>query len=95
LTDWRHTESVDWLGTSAGDLVNRTKSRQVGGQMGDMGALVIGGADMTKIPLVYEVPKTYAVNLTSLDGLKDDWRVPEDVIAKSGLVIDQTGSHKK
>jgi putative ABC transport system substrate-binding protein len=68
---------------------------QVGGQMADMGARVMDGEEIATIPVVYDVPKSYVVNLLALDGLKDTWRVPEDAIAKANLVIDQSGTHKK
>jgi ABC-type uncharacterized transport system substrate-binding protein len=68
---------------------------QVGEQMGDMAAVALGGEDIARIPLVYDVPKTYAVNLLALEGLKDNWRIPDDMIARSNLVIDRTGKHKK
>lgn len=68
---------------------------QVGGQMGDMGALALGGMDIAKIPLVYNVPKSYAINMLALDGLKEQWRIPDDLTAKASVLIDATGTHKK
>ncbi len=68
---------------------------QIGKQMGDMGALAIGGEPIAKIKLLYSVPKTYSVNLLAREGLKEDWRIPDDLIAKATVVIDKTGTHKK
>jgi putative ABC transport system substrate-binding protein len=59
---------------------------QIGKQMGDLAARVIKGEDTTKIPIIYELPKGYAVNLKSLAGLKDEWRIPPEVIAKAKVV---------
>ena len=59
----------------------------IGKQMGDLTTRVIKGADMTKIPISYDVPREYGVNLKALQGLKDDWRIPADVIAKAKVVI--------
>jgi putative ABC transport system substrate-binding protein len=58
----------------------------IGRQMGDLATRVIKGEDTAKIPIIYELPKGYAVNLKSLAGLKEEWRIPPEVIAKSKVV---------
>jgi putative ABC transport system substrate-binding protein len=58
----------------------------IGRQMGDLTARVIKGEDTAKIPITYELPKGFAVNLKSLAGLKDEWRIPPEVIAKAKVV---------
>jgi putative ABC transport system substrate-binding protein len=55
----------------------------VGKQMADLTARVLRGEDTAKIPILYDLPLTYAVNLRALDGLKDRWVLPEDVVAKA------------
>ncbi len=59
----------------------------IGRQMGDLTTRVLKGEDTAKIPILYDLPKQYAVNLTALQGLKDDWQIPQDVIAKAKTVI--------
>jgi putative ABC transport system substrate-binding protein len=58
----------------------------IGRQMGDLTARVIKGEDTAKIPITYELPKGFAVNLKCLAGLKDEWRIPPEVIAKAKVV---------
>lgn len=55
----------------------------VGRQMGDLTTRVLKGEDMAKIPILYDLPITSAVNLKALEGLKDSWNIPEDVMAKA------------
>src|ERR1043166_4929423 len=49
---------------------------QIGAQLGDLTVRVLKGEDMAKIPIGYELPKEYGVNLKALNGLKDQWRIP-------------------
>ena len=49
----------------------------VGRQMADLTARVLKGEDTAKIPILYDLPITSAINLKSLEGLKDVWRLPE------------------
>ncbi len=67
----------------------------VGRQMGDMATQVLKGDDLARIPVEYLMPKQYGVNLTALDGLKADWRIPAEMVAKAATVVDRTGVHKK
>jgi putative tryptophan/tyrosine transport system substrate-binding protein len=60
---------------------------QIGRQMGALGARVMGGEDTAKIPILYEVPKRYAVNLTALKGLRDEWKISPAVMSKATTVI--------
>lgn len=55
----------------------------VGGQMADLTARVIKGEDTAKIPILYDLPIKYAVNLKALQGLKDTWVIPQDMMAKA------------
>jgi putative ABC transport system substrate-binding protein len=59
---------------------------QIGKQMGDLATRVIKGEDTAKIPILYELPKGYAVNLKALAGLRDEWRIPPELIAKATVV---------
>jgi ABC-type uncharacterized transport system substrate-binding protein len=55
----------------------------VGKQMGDLTTRVLKGEDTAKIPILYDLPVTSAVNLTALPGLRDTWTIPQDVMAKA------------
>jgi putative ABC transport system substrate-binding protein len=54
----------------------------VGKQMADLTARVVRGEDTAKIPILYDLPITYAVNVKSLDGLKERWTLPEEAMVK-------------
>jgi putative ABC transport system substrate-binding protein len=60
---------------------------QIGRQMGALCARVMRGEDTAKIPIQYELPKRYAVNLKALTGLRDPWEIPPELVKKAGLVI--------
>jgi putative ABC transport system substrate-binding protein len=59
----------------------------IGKQMGDLLTRVIKGEDTAKIPILYDMPKGVAINLTALHGLKQQWTIPPEVIAKAVTVI--------
>jgi len=58
----------------------------IGKQMGDLTTRVIKGEDMTKIPIIYDLPVAYAVNLKVLPALKDAWNIPDALLAKSAVI---------
>jgi putative ABC transport system substrate-binding protein len=68
---------------------------QVGRQMGEVAVRMFQGEDTAKIPIIYSLPKQYGVNLTALDGLRDHWQVPADLLAKCNTVVDGSGVHVK
>ena len=66
----------------------------VGKQTGELAAQVLKGADMAKIPIRNFVPDKLIVNPNAVEGLKDPWRVPDDVLRKADQVIKEShGSH--
>jgi putative ABC transport system substrate-binding protein len=67
----------------------------VGRQMGELAVRLFQGEDPANIPVIYSLPKTYGVNLLALEGLKDSWRVPPELIARCSTVVDATGVHQK
>jgi hypothetical protein len=54
--------------------------------MADLTTRVVNGEDTAKIPILYDLPVTYGVNLKSAEGLKDRWVGPEDILAKAKVV---------
>lgn len=60
---------------------------QIGRQVGALGARVMKGEDMAKMPILYEVPKRYAVNLNALHGLRAEWKIPAELLGKATTVI--------
>jgi ABC-type uncharacterized transport system substrate-binding protein len=70
----------------------------VGRLGGDLAADILEGADISKIPIrdvLDVVPPYLSVNTTVLKGLRDPWRVPDQVLADATAVVDESGVHKK
>ena len=59
----------------------------VGRQMGEVAVRMFQGEDTAKLPIIYSLPKQYGVNLNALNGLKDSWRIPPELIAKCTTVV--------
>jgi ABC-type uncharacterized transport system substrate-binding protein len=71
---------------------------QVGRQGGLLAADVLEGADLTRIPVrdvLDLVPPYLSVNTTVLSALKEQWRVPDDVLASANAVVDAGGIRRK
>jgi len=70
----------------------------VGRLSGFLAADVLGGQDMAKIPIrdVEDlVPPFLSVNTSVLKNLKEPWRVPDDVLARANVVVDDSGVHRR
>jgi ABC-type uncharacterized transport system substrate-binding protein len=68
---------------------------EVGRLTGELAAEILRGADPAKIPVENVVPEKLVINKLALDGLKDPWRLPKDVLIHADVVIDETGVHEK
>jgi putative ABC transport system substrate-binding protein len=68
---------------------------QIGKQTGELAVRVLRGADPSQIPITYQVPELLVVNTQALEGLRDSWRVPDDVRRRADVVVDGTGIHQK
>jgi putative ABC transport system substrate-binding protein len=71
---------------------------QVGRLGGFLAADVLAGADMSRIPIrdVQDiVPPYLSVNIKVLKGLKESWRIPDDVLAAATVVVDDTGVRRR
>ncbi|HEV2495032.1 MAG TPA: ABC transporter substrate-binding protein [Terriglobia bacterium] len=66
---------------------------QIGRQTGTLAAQILRGANPAQIPITNAVPKLLVVNTLAVQGLKDPWRVPDDVLRRADVVVDQTGVH--
>jgi ABC-type uncharacterized transport system substrate-binding protein len=65
-----------------------------GRQVGFLAADVLGGADPAAIPIrdVGDVVRRrFFINLKAFRGLKDPWRVPDDLLRKADVVVDDSG----
>ena len=71
---------------------------EVGRQGGLLAAEILSGQDMASIPIrdvLDIVPSFVSVNLVALKGLKEAWRIPDDVISTATIVVDETGIRRK
>lgn len=68
---------------------------QIGKQTGDLAARILRGADPTQIPITNQVPINFVVNTTATRGLKQRWTVPDDVLRRATIVVDESGIHKR
>ena len=71
---------------------------RVGYLGGLLAADVLGGADMTRIPIrdvQDQVPPFLSVNKNVLKELKDPWRIPDEILASANVVVDETGVRRR
>jgi hypothetical protein len=71
---------------------------EAGRQTGFLAADVLGDADLTAIPIRDAsdvVHRRFLINVKALKGLKDPWRVPDDLLKQADVVADETGVHTK
>jgi ABC-type uncharacterized transport system substrate-binding protein len=59
----------------------------VGQQTGQLAAEILKGADPARYPIRNYVPERLVVNPKALVGLKDPWRLPDDVLRAADTVI--------
>ena len=53
----------------------------IGRETGDLGARVLGGEDVSRIPILYRLPKVLIINRSAIGKLKAGWEFPPDVLA--------------
>jgi ABC-type uncharacterized transport system substrate-binding protein len=68
---------------------------EIGRLTGSLAAQVLKGAGPSTIPVRNILPEKVMVNQTVLAGLKDSWRLPQDLLARADTVIDASGTHNK
>jgi putative ABC transport system substrate-binding protein len=68
---------------------------QIGKQTGELAVRILRGADPGQIPITNLVPTLLVVNTQALKGLKDTWRVPDDLLRRADVVVDGAGVHRK
>jgi len=56
---------------------------QIGRETGDLAARVLGGEDMSRIPIQYSLPMKLAINRDTAARLKGNWVFPPEVLAKA------------
>jgi putative tryptophan/tyrosine transport system substrate-binding protein len=68
---------------------------QIGKQTGELASRILRGADPTQIPVLNEVPIHFVVNTTATKDLKQRWRIPDDILRRANVVVDDAGVHNR
>ena len=68
---------------------------QIGRQTGELASRILRGADPAQMPIRNEVPIDFVVNTTATKGLKQPWSVPDDILRRADVVVDDSGIHKR
>ena len=68
---------------------------QIGRLTGELASSVLRGADPTQIPIRNEIPIHFIVNTTVIKSLKQPWSVPNDILRRAGVVVDESGIHDR
>lgn len=67
----------------------------IGRQTGELAARILHGANPKEIPVTNFVPPWFVVNKTALRELKDPWQLPDDLLKKADVVVDDAGVHTR
>lgn len=67
----------------------------IGRMAGNLAADVLDGRDPKTIPVENVFPVTLQLNKLALKGLRENWKVPDAVLQRATLVVDDTGAHRK
>ena len=68
---------------------------EVGRLTGALAARILQGTDPAAIPVANIVPEMLSVNLTALAGLRDPWKIPQELLDRADMVIDENGVHDR
>lgn len=68
---------------------------QIGKKTGELASRILRGADPARIPITNLIPIWFVVNTTALEGLKQPWRIPDDVLRRANVVVDEAGVHNR
>lgn len=68
---------------------------QIGHRSGMLAVQILNGKDPATLGVVNYVPERVAVNTTALAGLRERWRIPDEVMERADIIVDETGTHRK
>lgn len=66
-----------------------------GREMGRLAAKVLDGIDPSTLPVEDWAVPSIEINLLALEGLKDPWLVPPDMLREADTLIDEVGTHSR
>jgi ABC-type uncharacterized transport system substrate-binding protein len=67
--------------------------QSIGRVAGNLAADVLDGRDPASIPVENVMPVTLKVNELALKGLRERWKLPDDVVERANVVVDASGIH--
>jgi ABC-type uncharacterized transport system substrate-binding protein len=68
---------------------------EVGRIAGELAVRVLRGTAPSEIGVVNVMPERIVVNRAALAGLHEPWRIPEEVAARAGVILDAAGAVEK
>lgn len=68
---------------------------EVGLSIGRLAGRVLSGDEIAKLPVTMAVPPKLFLNKLALEGLRDGWAIPPEVIAQADACIDEQGQHDR
>ena len=68
---------------------------EVGREQGKLIADVLKGTDPATVPVRDVMVEKLYVNRVALKNLKDPWQIPQELVARAALVVDENGIHEK
>ena len=68
---------------------------EIGRLTGALAGKVLGGTNPAAIPIRNTSTSKLLVNKMALAGLRDAWKLPDDVLQRADVVIDEKGLHEK
>lgn len=67
----------------------------IGAMAGNLAADVLDGRDPKGVPVDNVIPIVLQINKLTLKGFRENWHVPDDLLSRATLVVDETGMHRK
>ena len=67
----------------------------IGHQSGEIAADILDGRSPATISVENLMPVTLQVNRLALKGLRDPWELPDSLVQRATVVVDETGRHVK
>ena len=67
----------------------------IGRVTGNVAADVLDGKDPRGIPVENVVPVSLKVNKKALKGLRENWKITDDMLENAAVVVDESGVHEK
>ncbi len=68
---------------------------EIGKKSGELASRILRGADPTQIPITNAIPIWFVVNTTAIEGLKQQWSIPNDVLRRANVIVDEAGVHNR